>query len=132
MPPMPPLHTGKSVYADYCEALELAVDYTREQTGDPEFSLRIDRYADVGTLSQKKTTPNQSAKMYTPRQTKRSGMHSSMATDGEDTKKQPKSAATASSTCASKKDRTGRVVDTSGGVSMVADAPKDANKVMSE
>ena len=129
--PVPPLHAGKSVYADYCEALELAEDYTREQTGDPEFSLGIDRDADVSTLSQKKATP---AKMYTPRQAKRSGMHFSMATDGEDTKKQPKPVATTSSTCAStcKEDRTGHVVDTSGGVPMLADAPKDVNKVMSE
>ena len=129
---MLPLHAGKSVYADYCEALELAVDYTREQTGDPEFTLGINRYADVGTLSQKKATPNQSAKIHTPRQAKRSGMHSSMVTDGEDTKKRPKSAATASSTCASKKDRTGRVIDDSGGVPMLADTSKDANEVKSE
>jgi hypothetical protein len=51
-------HAGKSVYADLCEALQLALEYMREKKGDPEFSLRIDPYADVSTLSQTKATPN--------------------------------------------------------------------------
>lgn len=47
------------MYADYCEAINLAVDYTREHKRDPNFSLGIDPFADVSTLSQKKTTPKQ-------------------------------------------------------------------------
>ena len=47
------------MYSDYCEAISLAVDYTREQKGDPDFSLGIDPFADVSTPSHKKATPKQ-------------------------------------------------------------------------
>lgn len=54
------MHTGKSMYGDYCEAISLALDYTRERKGDPNFLLGIVLFADVSTLSQKTATPKQS------------------------------------------------------------------------
>ena len=116
------MYAGKSVYADYCEALQLAVDYTREQTGDPEFSLGIDPYADVSTLSQKKATTNES-RTRTPRtgsQAKRSSVRSS--TGGQTAKDQPKSTSGASST--SKKGRNGHIVDAAANSPVLADAPE--------
>lgn len=116
------------MYADYCEALELAVEYTREKTNDPEFSLGIDPYADVSTLSQKKATPNHSDKSRTPltsSQVKRSSMHSS--TGGKAAESQPKSVATASLST-SKKGRNGRVVDPAANSPVLTDDPEHSNE----
>ena len=49
--------TETSTYKDYCEALNQAVEYTKEQKGDPDFSLGVDPFADVSTLSLKKAPP---------------------------------------------------------------------------
>ena len=110
-------YSGKSVYADHCEALQLAVEYTRMKTSDPGFSLGIDPYADVSTLSQKKATPNHSNKSRTPHtdsKVKRSSMRSS-------TKSQPKSA----SLTRSKKERN---VDTTANSPTLADDPEHSSK----
>ena len=120
-------HVGKSMYADYCEALQLAVEYTREKNGDPEFSLGIDPYADVSTLSQKKATPNHSNKLCTPHNgshVKRSSIYSSTVP-----KSRPKSAATASLST-SRRRRNGRVVDPIANSPIPADGPEHSHEGM--
>ena len=116
-------HAGKSMYADHCEALQLAVEYTREKTDDPEFSLGIDPYADVSTLSQKKATPNHSNKSRTPHNgshVKRSGMCSSTGP-----KSRPKSTASLST---SRKGRNSRVVDSIANSPILADDPEHSSE----
>ena len=118
------------MYADYCEALELAVEYTREKTSDPEFSLGIDPYADVSTLSQKKATPNHSDKSRTPHsgsQVKRSSMHSS--TGGKTAESEPKSVATVSLST-SKKGKNGCVIDPTANSPVLADDPQHSSEGM--
>ena len=99
----------------------------REHTGDPEFSLGIDPYADVSTLSHKKSTPgpNQSRTPRTGSQVKRSSMRSS--TGGEAPKSQPKSTATTTSST-SKRGRNGRVVDAAANSPVLADAPEHSSE----
>ena len=103
------------------------MEYTREQTGDPEFSLGIDPYADVVSMNQKKATPNQSDKSRTPRtssQAKRSGVRAS--TGGRTTRKRP--AMTPSSFSTSKKSRNGHVIDAVAASPTLADAPEDTSE----
>ena len=117
-------HAGKSIYADHCEALQLAVEYVREKNGDPEFSLGIDPYADVSTLSQKKATPNHSNKSRTPHNgshVMRSGMCSS--TGKKAAKNGPKSATTASLST-SRKGKNGRVIDATINSPILPDDPE--------
>lgn len=106
------------------------MEYTREKTNDPEFSLGIDPYADVSTLSQKKITPNHSDRSRTPHtgsQVKRSSMRSS--TGGKAAESRPKSVATVSLST-SKKGRNGRVVDPTANSPVLADDSEHSSEDM--
>ena len=115
---MSTIFTGMSTYTDYCEALSLAVAYTREQKGDPSFSLGIDPYADVSTFKQKNMTPKSASttKSLSRSQTKKSGASST-------------GRKTSSST--SKKGRNSRIVTGPTGSPALAEAPQDNENVRS-
>ena len=108
------MYAGKTMFADHCEALELAVEYMREQTGNPEFSLGIDPYADVSTLSQRKATPNHSDKSHTPRN------------------KAAESRSKSSSLTRSKRGRNGCVMDPTANSPVLADDERSSERMKLE
>ena len=123
------IYSEKSIYADFCAALELAVEYVKVTTGNPEFSLGIDPYADVVSLTHNKSATSQSEKSHTPRSTssqaKRFAAHSSTSAR-EPARNQSKS--TSKTKSVSKRDRNAHIHAAAAGSSpILADSPKPSS-----
>ena len=121
------MYTEKTIYGDYCKALYLAVEYTKED--DPTFSLGVDPYADVSTLSQKKaTTPKQAdgSRTLTPRagsHTRKSSVPTSAGSRTSSSgRKRPNPSSGTSST--RRKGGNGLVVDSSASSPSLPDVPE--------